>query len=292
MNAQNIPYPFIDASSLLILIEQNSPTIILDCRYKLTDPLWGRQVFEESHIPGAIFVDVNTELSGEHIASITGRHPLPSDQELNNLLNKFSINKETEVVVYDEGFGESAAARMWWILRYLNIENVSVLYGGFTSWSQKLTLEFNENKLNLPPENENKKLRPFKIDKAALLNSLEEPKASTHTLIDVRANNRYRGLNEPIDPIAGHIPGAVNLPYENLLPYLNSDFLDIEKIRETFLNVSKNQPENTIFYCGSGITACFTILLYYTAFQKFPVLYPGSWSEWIAEDNPHIEVSK
>lgn len=272
-------YPFISVQELENERLENKNLKIFDCRYKLTDTTWGQSEFNRGHIPGAKFIDVNTQLSGKHIPNVTGRHPLPTDVEMKNFLDKLELDKDDDIVVYDNNFGESAAARMWWMLRHLGIPNTRVLYGGYPYWKERNILD----KPDLGQENDSISVEaPQKIDKEGVLSLLNDVNLKGYKLIDVRAEKRYKGLIEPIDPIAGHIPHALNVPYEDLLQYLTPKGLAKKEIEQAFLNVSEETAEKTILYCGSGITACFGILIYHAAFGSSPILYPGSWSDWIA----------
>ena len=254
--------------------------VIIDCRFSLANPNEGRQQYENGHIPGAFYAHLDEDLSGEIIPGTTGLHPLPSPSDFAAYCGHWGINEDSQVIVYDQGHG-GIAARLWWMLRWLGHEAVAVLNGGFLAW-EKEGGEMSTEQLQAIPREFNAKSQlawPVEANDVNL--------ASENTeipLIDSRTAPRYRGKEEPIDPVAGHIPGAINLPFtENL----NAEglWLDKDKLKERFEAYVKGDY-TPIFYCGSGVTACHNILALKHAGLGDAYLYPGSWSEWIT-DNTH-----
>lgn len=262
----------------------NENWVIMDCRSFLGKPEKGHQDYLKSHIPHAQHVHLDNDLSGEIIAGVTGRHPLPSKLVAAQLFSKLGINSGTQVIAYDQGHG-GIAARLWWMLNWLGHEKVAVLNGGWAKWQAD----------NLPVTTEiptvgEKRFEVLESSFRAIDASFVEKasKTSSHLILDSRTAPRYRGEHEPIDPVAGHIPNAVNVPFlDNLKAGV---FLSKEELKERFNAVLNNQtPENTIFYCGSGVTACHNILAMKHAGFGIPVLYSGSWSDWVTDSSRAIE---
>lgn len=262
----------------------NNKLLIIDCRFSLADTQQGRRDYLTDHIPGAIYAHLDEDLSGEIIPGITSRHPLPSVETLRSLFSNWGIDASTQVVVYDDRAG-AIAARLWWMLRWLGHENVAVLNGGWNYWYQH----------NFPvssevPEREETQfqvnLQEHLLVDIKFVEEIES--ASEYTLVDSRTSNRYKGLEEPIDPIAGHIPGAINAPFpENVKEdgLLHSS----QDLKERFKGILEgNSFENAVFYCGSGVTACHNLLAMAHAGLGSGKLYAGSWSEWITDSNRPI----
>ena len=234
--------------------------------------------YEEQHLTGALFVDVNEDLANIGDYAIGGRHPLPTVEQFAQVLQKLGITAHTHVIVYDDKNAGNAAARLWWMLRSIGHEKVQVIDGGFQAAVQAGFPT--TNKVEIP-----KSVEPYEVSSWNLplsdLNEVEKvSKTEDHIVIDVRDANRFAGLTEPIDTVAGHIPGATNIPYtENL--GADGRFLTPEELKDKYEQALVNiQPENVIVHCGSGITACHTLLAMDYAGLPIPKLYVGSWSEW------------
>ena len=234
--------------------------------------------YEEQHLSGALFVDVNEDLANIGDYAIGGRHPLPTVEQFAQVLQKLGITAHTHVIVYDDKNAGNAAARLWWMLRSIGHEKVQVIDGGLQAAVQAGFPT--TNKVEIP-----KSVEPYQVESWNLplsdLNEVEKvSKTEDHILIDVRDANRFAGLTEPIDTVAGHIPGATNIPYtENL--GADGRFLTPEELKDKYEHALGNiQPENVIVHCGSGITACHTLLAMDYAGLPIPKLYVGSWSEW------------
>lgn len=272
--------PIISPSEL-----KNIPTenlVILDART-------GKEVkqsYLERHIKGARFIDLDKDLAeiGQN-AAFGGRHPLPSVEKFAETLSNLGIAENSHIIVYDDKNASNAAARAWWMLRSFGFENVQVLDGGMQA-AEKNGLEFSSG------EEAFEKASLIKKDQWFLpISSLEivenELKNDSSTVIDVRDAYRYKGESEPIDLVAGHIPGAINIPFSENLDE-NGNFLSPEILKEKYSQLLENKPEHLIIHCGSGVTACHTILALDYAGFPMPDLYVGSWSEWSRRDGKAV----
>ncbi|TVX95013.1 sulfurtransferase [Cohnella terricola] len=253
--------------------------VIVDCRFKLGEPEAGRKAYEESHIPGAIYLDLEKDLSGP-IEEHGGRHPLPDAAELAARFGKAGIGNETRVVAYDDQ-GGAMASRLWWLLRYLGHTNVFVLDGGFSAWRNTGCPVSDEQRVIIPASF-------LATVQHNMLIEMDEVRESLGTdsfvLIDSREAPRYRGEVEPIDPVAGHIPGARNKFWAESR-HADGTWKDSDEQRERFADLS---PEDEIVvYCGSGVTATPNVLALEEAGFTRVKLYAGSWSDWISySENP------
>ncbi len=239
---------------------------IADCRFYLADPAQGLREYQKGHIPTAKYFSLDDDLTGQ---SGPGRHPLPDPAVFAETLRQSGIGNEHTVVVYDDGSATSAA-RMWWMLRSLGHQNSAVLDGGWATWASEprsTTLEI--------PDWEPADLR-LADQWSATVNREQIMAAEDLLLVDSRAVARYRGDEEPIDPVAGHIPGAVNLPYEGNTGE-SGTFLSAEDLKQRFNAITSR---TSAFYCGSGVTACNNILAAEVAGYSDILLYTGSWSDW------------
>ena len=251
----------------------------VDCRFSIDDTERGERDYRSAHIPGAVYAHLNRDLSAPVLPGKTGRHPLPDIETLVALFSKWGIDGSVQVVAYDDATG-GIAARLWWLLRYLGHERVAVLDGGWLAWQKQ----------GLPTETRVRKRQPRSFvshPQPHLLVSTPEVEqhfeTSAHRLIDSRAADRFSGENETIDPVAGHIPTAENAPYEHNLDG-EGRFRDKSELRHRFEAVLDGQSaEQTIFYCGSGVTACHNLLAMHHAGLGDGKLYLGSWSEWITD---------
>jgi len=253
---------------------QNKNLIILDARV-------GKDVYQSylhKHIKGARFIDLDKNLAeiGKD-AAFGGRHPLPSIDKFAETLSNIGISEDSHVVIYDDKNGANAAARAWWMLRSFGIEKVQVLDGGFQA-AEKNNLEFSSGEENF------EKIELIKKENWLLpVSSLEAVENqltnNSSTVIDVRDAYRYKGESEPIDLVAGHIPGAINIPFSENLDE-NGSFLKPEILKEKYSKLLEGKSKNLIIHCGSGVTACHTILALECAGFQIPNLYVGSWSEW------------
>ncbi|MEG1053458.1 MAG: sulfurtransferase [Janthinobacterium sp.] len=258
----------------------DSDWVILDCRHDLLKPTAGSDAFAAGHIQNAQFADIDTALSGPKTArgaAFTGRHPLPDRNVLLAALRGWGISDDTQVVAYD-GQGGMFAARLWWLLRWLGHPNVAVLDGGLAAWQAQ----------GLPVVTPVAPRAPGKLTEKASLTrtvTVQDVVANLETraltVIDARAPDRYRGENESIDPVGGHIPGAKNRFFkDNLQP--DGRFKSAEELRRDF-SALLDAPQAAVMQCGSGVTACHNLLAMEVAGLTGAALYPGSWSEWCAD---------
>ncbi|GGL34542.1 sulfurtransferase [Pseudomonas brenneri] len=265
--------------------QKHAGLVILDCRFALEDPDYGRCSYAEGHIEGAQYADLERHLSGPVTKGVTGRHPLPAPQALIRQLQAWGIHADSEIVLYDDGPG-AYAARAWWLLAWLGKrDGVSILDGGLKAWHNAgFPLSLDAPKIEPgtfvgSPDNH------LLLDAEHLQKRLGQPGL---TLIDARALPRFRGEVEPIDPIAGHIPGAQCAAFnENL----GSDgrFLPVEQLKQRFAQkLQDRSPDELVAYCGSGVTACHNLFALSLAGYPLGKLYAGSWSEWINDPQRQI----
>ena len=268
----------IDASELVLHIG-NENWAVVDCRFSLDDTERGRRDYMEAHIPGAVYAHLDSDLSGAKIPGKTGRHPLPEIQSFAETLSAWGIDSDTQVVVYDDSSGPMAA-RLWWMLNWLGHRDVALLDGGWLSWRQ-LGLPVRGGREFRPP----KRFMPNEISGAYVSTEKvqEYRNDPRYLMLDARSAPRYRGEMETIDSAAGHIPGAISAPYEQNLAS-SGRFLSPEILRQRYEPLMKSvPPANVICYCGSGVTAAHNLIAIAHAGLGMARLYPGSWSEWIAD---------
>jgi len=249
---------------------------VFDCRHDLAKPELGEQQYREGHIPGAVFAHLDRDLSGRKTGN-NGRHPLPDPQDFEKWLEKTGLTPKDHAVCYDAGPG-AMAARLWWMLRWIGHDNVAVLDGGFAKWMKEgrpVTIDVPLfTPLNYPIKPRKELAVDAKNVEAALGKSL---------LLDARAPVRYRGEQEPIDPVAGRIKGAKNrFNMDNLSA--DGTFKNPKQLRQELEAVlGERSPSDVIHYCGSGVAACHNLLAMELAGLKGGKLYAGSWSEWSAD---------
>jgi thiosulfate/3-mercaptopyruvate sulfurtransferase len=272
--------PIIQASELL--------KIYLNENLVLVDVSSGKEAkirYEKKHLEGAIHIDLNTQLADiKEDFSNGGRHPLPGVKQFSKTLRGLGISAGSHLVLYDDKGGANAAARLWWMLRSAGHKKVQVLNGGFQA-AEKIGFPINSKVKNLDPKED------YEIERWILLRAdMSEVERFSNSedklVIDVRDAERFNGEIEPIDLIAGHIPGAINIPFSENLD-ADGLFLPAEKLKEKYRQVfGKIQSENIIVHCGSGVTACHTLLAIACAGLEIPRLYVGSWSEWSRNKRP------
>lgn len=252
--------------------------IIFDCRFNLADPTAGEQAYRESHIPNARYAHLEADLSGPKTAQ-TGRHPLPDPETLARKLGEWGVDNRKQVIAYDDA-GGAMAARLWWLMRWLGHDAVAVLDGGFRRWR--------EEQRPLSAEPPCVKSAAFHarlevgayVDSASIERNLTE---RTSIILDARARPRFLGETEPIDPVAGHVPGALNRPFNANLG-AQGDFLPPDELNKAFRNLLPGvEAERVVHMCGSGVTACHNLLAMEIAGLSGSRLYAGSWSEWITD---------
>jgi thiosulfate/3-mercaptopyruvate sulfurtransferase len=247
---------------------------IVDCRWKLGSPGAGEPLWREGHIPGAAFLDLDRDMAAP--PGDGGRHPLPAAADFEAAARRAGISSDSVVVAYDEA-GEGGAARLWWLLRHFGHTDATVLDGGLRAWREEGG-ELRAGEEEIDPGNF--RARPPARDTA----SAEELAGSTPVLLDARAPERYRGEVEPIDPVAGRIPGARNLPFAELAP--DGRFLTPAELRERFEAAGVRSGDDVVAYCGSGVTSAILVLAAEVAGIGPIRLYPGSWSEWSGRGLP------
>jgi thiosulfate/3-mercaptopyruvate sulfurtransferase len=250
--------------------------LIIDVRHQLADTAYGARVYAAGHIPGAFFLHCDSDLSGATTGT-NGRHPLPDPEKLARRLGEIGVGPQTQVVVYDDAQG-MIAGRMWWLLRWLGHEQVAVLDGGLQAWNASnggLTQQVPVAR----PANFVAKVCDRCVDTDYVQAFLE---TSRMHLVDARSPDRYRGENETIDPVAGHIPGAVNRFFGDNLQ-ADGRFKSASQLRMEWLAVLAGAlPEQVVHQCGSGVSACHNMLAMEIAGLPGSRLYGGSWSEWCA----------
>ncbi|AZA80277.1 sulfurtransferase [Chryseobacterium sp. G0186] len=272
--------PIISSAEFKELLTDN--LIILDARAGKDI----RQNYLEKHIKGARFIDLDKDLAeiGEN-AAFGGRHPLPSVEKFAETLSKFGINEDSTIVVYDDKNGSNAAARAWWMLKSFGLKDVKVLDGGMQA-AEKENIEFSSGEETFEKSSLIKK-ESWDLPISGLEDIENELTSNSATVIDVRDAYRYKGESEPIDLVAGHIPGAINIPFSENLDE-NGMFLKPDILKKKYKQLLESQPENLIIHCGSGVTACHTILALNYAGFPIPNLYVGSWSEWSRREGKEV----
>jgi thiosulfate/3-mercaptopyruvate sulfurtransferase len=261
---------------------------IFDCRFSLADRESGRRAYRQAHIPGAVYVHLEEDLSAPVIPGRTGRHPLPAPEQVARTFSRLGIAKDMQVVAYDDAGGALAAARLWWMLRWMGLQDCAVLDGGWQAWENAgLPVRYGDERL--PPTQFSGKPHPELLVTAEEVNAIRLDPG--WKVLDARSADRYQGENETIDPVAGHIPGAISAPYaENLASSgLMRPEADLRAIYGELLgNVSAS---HTIVYCGSGVTAAHNLLAIQHAGLGKARLYSGSWSDWITDPDRPVETS-
>jgi thiosulfate/3-mercaptopyruvate sulfurtransferase len=253
---------------------------VVDCRFVLADPNRGAQDYRAGHIAGAVYGHLDHDLSDPVQPGHTGRHPLPDPARLAATFGRWGIDERVQVVAYDAAGGALAAARLWWLLRWLGHDGVAVLDGGWQAWLAA----------GLPTRagHESRPARSFLAHSRPELIAMAEEVARLAAdpqarVFDARGADRFRGENETIDPVAGHIPGAVSAPYlDNLGP--DGRLRPPAELRARYLELLDGvEAADTAAYCGSGVTAAQTLLALAVAGLPGARLYPGSWSEWLTD---------
>jgi thiosulfate/3-mercaptopyruvate sulfurtransferase len=257
--------------------------VVIDCRSKQATEFHGETAYKTEHIAGAVYANLDRDMAAPHVPGETGRHPLPTVDVFAATLSRLGIDASKQVVVYDDMAG-AYAARLWWMLRWMGHDAVAVLDGGWQKWvaegrPSRTGIESNRSTRFVPH------VRPQMIADAAEVDSVRLDEACP--LIDARNADRFRGENETLDPVAGHIRGAISMPYGGNLT-ADGVFLSTDELRDRFAEVAKTGAENAVCYCGSGVTAAHNILAMAHADLSGPRLYVGSWSDWITDPGHSI----
>jgi thiosulfate/3-mercaptopyruvate sulfurtransferase len=283
----------VDVATLAAALEPDAPRLldaratasaaprVLDARFSLADPQSGAQAYAQGHLPGALRADVNRDLADMSVVG-HGRHPLPDSDAFAATLGRWGIGPETQVVVYDGGDGSMAAARAWWLLRLIGHTRVAVLDGGVAAWQAAglpLTTEV--------PEVAPAPAYPGRFDTTQIASVEEISARLKHTpgwLLDARAGERFRGEVEPLDPVAGHVPGAVNRPFG--LNVADGRLRPAADLQAALLPLIGTQdPQQVVLMCGSGVTACHLLLAMEVAGLHGARIYADSWSGWVSDSS-------
>ena len=258
--------------------------VIFDCSFSLADHSWGRKTYQQGHIPGAYHLDLETDLAGNKGAH-GGRHPLPSATQFQNTLRNHGVDNDSLVVIYCAN-RHAGSARLWWMLNYFGHDKIAIVNGGLPAWkSEGQSLQ--QGSTALPAVQGNFTATPQQlptVDRDWILDNINNPNIQ---LVDSRDEPRYRGDEEPMDAVAGHIPGALNLPWGSICDdagYL----LPTEQQRQRVAHLLSEKT--CVVYCGSGVTANANILAMSLAGMDNTVLYPGSWSDWSSYPNCPVET--
>jgi thiosulfate/3-mercaptopyruvate sulfurtransferase len=265
----------ITATELAERLADGLPLTILDVRWQLAEPD-GRAAYERGHIPGAVYVSLEGELS-DHAVVGRGRHPLPSGRGIEAAARRWGVRERVPVVVYDD-WNRAGSARAWWVLTAAGIDDVRILDGGLNAWTGALQTG------TVVPESGDVTVRHDDLYAGARPTLTSQQAAAVPLLLDARATERFRGDYEPVDPVAGHIPGARNVPSTGLLAG-DGTFLPDDDLTRTFDGVDGS---TTGVYCGSGVTAS-VVLAALAAAGIDAALYPGSWSEWCSDPTRPVE---
>ncbi len=256
--------------------------VVFDTRYKLADPGWGEEAYLEAHIPGARYAHLDRDLSGAAVPGETGRHPLPTVSSLVQFLRRAGLSNGVQIVIYDEQFS-SIAARMWWMLKWLGHDKVAVVDGGWRSWVENEMQVSDNPPVEIQPGNFIADPKWDMVASAADVGVVS--RTGRGILLDARSTERFLGVDEPIDPVAGHIPGAISRPWmENNLQ--SGYFRTSAELRGRFDEIA----ESAISYCGSGVTGAQNVLAMAHAGLPLPKLFVGSWSEWICQPGAPVAL--
>lgn len=266
----------ISAQELARKIDQPH-VVIIDCRHDLMDSTAGQKAYAAGHLPGARFTHLDKQLSGPKLAAdgtFSGRHPLPSKEDFIRHLRELGINPTSQVIAYD-AHGGMFAARLWWMLRWIGHSAVAVLDGGVPAWTELgFTLE-----TKCPTVTQGTiEVRPSLVKQLTVDDIVSNLSGKVYTVVDARAADRYRGENESMDPVGGHIPGAKNRFFKDNLQ-ADARFKTAEQLHQEWSSIFSDASK-AVMQCGSGVTACHNLLALEVAGLTGAALYPGSWSEW------------
>ena len=251
--------------------------LVVDVRHQLADTGYGEREYDVGHIPGAVFLHCDRDLSGP-MTGTNGRHPLPEPEKLAARLGEIGISAHTQVVVYDDAQG-MIAGRLWWLLRWLGHDRVALLDGGWQAWRAAGGV-VTDMLPTLQPVRFVAHQQDCVVDAASVLERIETPQMH---LVDARAPDRFRGENETMDPVGGHIPGAVNRFFRDNLQ-ADGRYKPAAELRAEWLAVLAGaEPDEVVHQCGSGVSACHNVLAMELAGLSGSKLYAGSWSEWCAD---------
>ncbi|WP_327151850.1 sulfurtransferase [Nocardia sp. NBC_01329] len=278
---------FTTAGELADALASGAPVTLLDVRWRLDRPD-GREDYRAGHLPGAVYVDLDRALS-DHSVTGRGRHPLPDGAALQRDLRSWGVRDGVPVVIYDD-WNRAGSSRAWWVLTAAGLRDVRILDGGLAAWRESGgRLDSGDT---TPTPGDVTVTRPDLYSGARGVVTAEELAdiVADGTLVDVRAPERYRGEDEPVDPVAGHIPGAVNVPATALLDE-SGRFRPDEEVLARYPGSDPSSPEPLAVYCGSGVTAAIAVAAL-TAAGREASLFPGSWSQWSGDASNPVEVGE
>lgn len=265
----------------------DSNWLVVDCRFDLADTGKGHTAYRESHIPGAFYAHLDEQLSSP-ITAQSGRHPLPDMRLLNQWLANCGMQSDRQVVVYDDS-GGAMAVRLWWLLKCLGHQKVAVLDGGWPAWVSAGYATSNSQPQAEASAYQGGFNANYVISTNQVVHNLND---ASFQLIDVRSAERFQGIAEPIDPVAGHIPGAINIPLTENLDE-RGFFKQAAQLKQLYTQVTHQWPvEKQVYMCGSGVTACHSVFALALAGLGFPRLYAGSWSEWIRDPERPVALGE
>jgi thiosulfate/3-mercaptopyruvate sulfurtransferase len=267
---------------------QNPQLVVVDCRFDLSRPDTGRKAYVAGHIPGAFYAHLDKDLSGGRTSS-SGRHPLPDPETLSETLGRWGVDAHSQVVTYDAQNGSMAAARLWWLLKWLGHEAAAVLDGGLQAW-QAASLPLSTE---IPARGHAHFVPQLRNDRLVVAQELEaRMRDASWRILDARSPERYAGEVEPIDPVAGHVPGAINHPFARNLTD-DGHFLPKLELQKNFGHtLEQRSPDHIIAMCGSGVTAAHLLLAMEAAGLHGARLYAGSWSEWISDSSRPVATGR
>lgn len=269
----------------LAAIMGGKQTVVIDCRFELGQPDAGQIEYAAEHLPGAVYAHLDRDLSSP-VTAESGRHPLPSANRLAARFREWGIDRSKQVVAYDNS-GGAFASRLWWLARWLGVANVAVLDGGLQAWQAAGKPTTRDVPAPEPTDFAGNPDDSMWLTTEQLCTALQADEA---ILIDARQVERYRGEVEPIDPVAGHVPGAINLPFKQNLT-LAGMYLSRPELRARFDEaLSGRSPESAVHMCGSGVTACVNLLASEHSGLTGGKLYAGSWSEWIRDQSRGVAL--
>ena len=274
----------VSAETLAAALQASPAPVVLDCSFELTNPDAGRQAYDAGHLPGAFYVHLDQVLSAAK-TGLNGRHPLPVREIFADAMARLGVNDDTQVIAYDNA-GGMYAARLWWMLRWAGHRAVAVLDGGLAAWTgagQPVATDSPD----APPAGDFSLREPLvaTVDYEAVKANVDSPR---RLVLDARAPDRFRGENETMDPVGGHIPGARNRLFKDNLD-ADGRFKPAARLRAEFDAITGGRPaDELVNQCGSGVTACHNLLAMEVAGLKGAALYPGSWSEWSAQPGAPI----
>jgi thiosulfate/3-mercaptopyruvate sulfurtransferase len=258
--------------------------VVIDCRFDLSAPARGEELYLESHIPGARYAHLDRDLSGEKTGT-NGRHPLPTAEQMRERFGAFGIAPGKQVVVYDVDSGMHAS-RLWWMLRFMGHDAVALLDGGIARWTREGRALRGGKEQWRPGTFVGAPRESWRLSAADVERGLQDP---SRILVDARSEERFRGENESLDQQAGHIPGARNFFFQRNLT-ADKTFKRPDELRAEWQALLRNAPpENVVMYCGSGVTACHNLLALEHAGLGGARIFPGSWSEWSADPSRPVE---